>query len=433
MHLFYDGGSGKSGKKGRYAGVALEYLLGSWNKSVEAAIAYFEKMKGFGNSDVVSHGTKMKALETLVKELRVVATVVPAANALAQSLEDAIALTDKVAVLTNAACEKLSKEIDEARKKKAITAPVLGCATRWIIDKKASVEFIVEQYGVIVAFVESEMKRMSKKASTRPASLVKLDTLLAANEATRKDSGSNPIVDEGKLFLTELKPLFDLLERFSDQGRPMAACVMTKIHELETSAAGNEKLKQAFDYHMARIRRHHDGIKAFYLAAWFHPDMVLSRAQHEQNPPSAEAFASLLGMPLDEAEWKSYTSSQRFTQWKAGDRDEVAWWKLHGSTAFPKLGKVAISFLSLPAVVTKCDSLMSVMGAKFSKRQASMSNFNMSNQVFARANTRRTATYARIVQIEESDLQESPSEYDDDDELDWQALEEGEEGITFIE
>ena len=393
-NLFY-ASSGKSGKKGRFGGVALDHLLSLWDGETEAAITSFTEMHSAVQAPVSSKN-KEAMFASLSSNLRSMAPVVPLySTQLAFEIEgsETRSLEHRCARLLEMA-PRILEEIAKARKVKAVTAPKLGGVTRWADDKFTSIEFLRDQLSTIARFVATELARL--KSSTAPASLVNLAKLLTAD-------GLDPIRMEAEEFLLALRPIREALNKFSDYKKtPMASSVSAAIDDLQDYAeaqtrAGDPSVKAAVSHHLTRINKRHE-LNAFDLIKWFHLNIVKSmRMVPGVKIPTATEMSALFNnaVVIDKSEWDQYVTCREF-MWDESIKHEVHWWKVKGKRMFPALFVPAVCFLSVPAVVTQCDSLLSVMGAKFNRRQSRLGPMVAANMIFLRANKKHTAAFAEL-------------------------------------
>ncbi len=82
------------------------------------------------------------------------------------------------------------------------------------------------------------------------------------------------------------------------------------------------------------------------------------------------------------------------------------WWETVGTETYPTLSKAALAYISVPSVVTQCDGILSMMGSKYSQRQASLLPQTVGDQIFLRANA--TVMLSQIENLSDSSDDEEP-------------------------
>ena len=95
----------------------------------------------------------------------------------------------------------------------------------------------------------------------------------------------------------------------------------------------------------------------------------------------------------------------------SGIKNEYEWWCTIGRVYFPKVFVAARHYLWIPVVVTKCDSILSILAYMFNSRQASISPAVISNQIFIRANCEKLG-YLSFEECSSSDSESSAQESD---------------------
>ena len=166
-------------------------------------------------------------------------------------------------------------------------------------------------------------------------------------------------------------------------------CVRLLDYSAEPSAPS--KLTRSIARHVARLSDTHF-MKFWGNVMWFSPEWITLVARPSGKAPiSADRANDLFqsGYPMfsiSPAAWHSFISCQDF-QYAAGTSDE-AWWDMVGRELFPTIYEAAMGYLFVPPLVTACDSILSILGHKYSARQASIGTDVVSTQMFLRSNLR---------------------------------------------
>ena len=234
-------------------------------------------------------------------------------------------------------------------------------------------------------------------------SLVTLCTLLK-----REDVIQSTML-EAKAFLKEMEPLHKVLLRFSDYSHaPLATSVWASIEDVRVhgqtlAKQGKTEFKAAFEHHAGRLRQRHD-MRFWERVRWLHP-LFMRATRGSTPPPTAEDMSRDLQVQIDADEWAKYCTCTDF-KWK-GMSHEGDWWSGIGGEMFPLLKGPAHSLIWVPTVVTQCDSMLSVLGAKFNSRQARLAPHVAANQLFMRCNARY------LLPSDEPEMTDSSSSDDD--------------------
>ena len=109
----------------------------------------------------------------------------------------------------------------------------------------------------------------------------------------------------------------------------------------------------------------------------------MEACRESENVPTAAEMSRDLQANFDEGEWKKYCECTDF-KWTRVTRHEGDWWFGIGGEMFPLMKEPAYALVWVPTVVTQCDSMLSVMGAKFNRRQAHLAPHVAANQLFMR-------------------------------------------------
>ena len=387
-HVFFK--CGKSAKKGRYGVVSLETMSECWNEETEGAVTLFEKelQQDVLRSNFLTGTLKAKQIENLSAALKILVRVTGERTTSVQAVIDIFAsnasIEDKAAALDTHG-QHVVEALALARSMKAVKTPALGGVTRWGFDKIVSIEFLSTQLPTVAAFALDAIKNQDKP----PKSMQKLCVLLGQPNAI------TTAMEQAKAFLKEMEPLHKVLLKFSDYAHyPLAASVWAAIEDvrlhsvsLQTQAAahGAREFKEAFEYHAGRLRKRHD-MKFWERVRWLHP-LVMEACRQSENVPTAAEMSRDLQANFDEGEWKKYCECTDF-KWTRVTRHEGDWWFGIGGEMFPLMKEPAYALVWVPTVVTQCDSMLSVMGAKFNRRQAHLAPHVAANQLFMRCNWR---------------------------------------------
>jgi hypothetical protein len=86
---------------------------------------------------------------------------------------------------------------------------------------------------------------------------------------------------------------------------------------------------------------------------------------------------------LPQAEWDQWLQFQRE---QLAMVDPVVFWSSRPAAWLPSIQRIALYLISAPAVVTTCDSVISVMGSMFTTRQARMNEATAADLIALRCN-----------------------------------------------
>ena len=319
--------------------------------------------------------------------------------------DSAHAIEDKAVALETHA-RKVLEAVAIARSMKATKQPVIGGVTRWGEDKITSIEFLSMQLLTVAAFACDAVKTQQSPSP----SLVKLCELLNSEPNAIKTA-----MDQAKLFLKEMEPLHKVLLRFSDYCHaPLATSVFACLEDVAAhgrtlAAQGKPDFQNAFEHHARRLLDRHD-MRFWERVRWLHPLVMQARRRLETLPTAAQ-MSEGLQVAFDESGWTKYCACVDF-KWK-GVSHEGEWWAGIGGEMFPPLKDLAFSLIWVPTVVTQCDGMLSILGAKFNKRQARLGPHVAANQIFMRCNWRHLLPSKRNEDPNVTDTSSSEDEQED--------------------
>ena len=378
---------GKSAKKGRYGAVSLESMSSAWNDETESAVVSFqgELEQDTLTSTYLTNEIKEQLVIELSSALKILKRVTGEHTDKVQTLIDvfdsAVSIKDKsVALQTHG--HEVVHALEIARSMKAIETPRLGGVTRWGFDKICSIEFLSTQLPTVAKWALDQIRNQKKPAP----SLVKLCELLGRPNAV------TVAMDEAKHFLKDMEPLHKVLIRFSDYGRqPLATSVYASVEDVRVcgvtlAAQGQKEFSCAFEHHAARLLDRHD-MRFWEKVRWLHPLVLSASKRGGHAVPTSQEMSKALQIDLNPEEWEKYSTCLNY-KWEKSMSHEGEWWSSIGGDMFPLMKKSALSLIWVPTVVTQCDGMLSVMGAKFNKRQARLSPHVAANQIFMRCNSK---------------------------------------------
>ena len=371
-------------KKGRYRGVALDVLLGSFDEETNKAEQFFTQWYGGLSSNKLDDEYQTELVCQLRSSVQILKQYAPdEADIILAELN---AQHENIPRCRDALSLYGPQVIEAVRRAKdvhGITAPKLGGVTRWCHDKFSSISFFSTQLPTVVAFLKQELENPRVCQSVR-----KCADLIARE-------GVDNLATSAKYFLEELAPIQKALQKFSDlDGTPLATGVWPTLERLrKASRVGScsEAFECALKHHINRLSVHHN-MKYWEDVMWFAPDFIALRARKAGLEPIHFSRANDLfrgGSPIfqiTENEWNEYVNCVDYEWDSRVHKCELHWWQTVGVYKYPGIHQAAIHYLWVPPLVTKCDSWMSVMNTKYNSRQSSMGTQTVQNSMLLRGN-----------------------------------------------
>eukprot|EP00759_Apiculatamorpha_spiralis_P022167 PhF_6_TR26489/c0_g1_i1/m.38324 len=380
---FYSGNRANA-KKGKYKGVALAELLKNHDPEIKKAMHVLERARqeltsalllNADQSDIAEAINAMKALKR--HALAEIEHHLPLLEDLQTPVEDKKQLLIEVipSILTS-----VQRSINE----KSVYVPKLGGVTRWATSHFDSIEFLAKELPTVMAFVSNE-------CDTNPYTS---PSLMTVGEIINKHKASK-LMEDAQAFLLRTQGLRQILKFFSDYqpGSDQSLYVSSSLENLKRSS--QQDIVASTSHHLQRLGVKHN-MEFWNNLAWFHPYTVRRFLRDNIPPPSVERLSNLFVpkiksntpklFDIAQGEFESYVQNCTNTLVEEGTSSVRKWWETVGKENYPTLSKAALAYINVPSVVTQCHGILSMMGAKYSQRQASLLPQTVGNQIFLRAN-----------------------------------------------